>query len=54
MPELSYHYDGTREGAIKAVKGNIESIKAVFVQLDEGDLLAIVKDVYKEEGNANE
>ena len=49
MTELSYHFDGTKAGAHKAIRGNIEAMLAVFHgHVDEGDMLAIVKDVFRE------
>ena len=49
MDELKYTYDGTLAGAKKAVKGNLRAIKEVFKQLDEGDMIALIKEVYQQE-----
>ena len=48
--ELTYRYDGTKEGAAKAVRGNLEAMREVYPQLDENDVLAIVSEVYKQQG----
>ena len=51
MTELSYRFDGTRQSAHKAIRGNLEAMLAVFHgHVDEGDMLAIVKDVFREKG----
>ena len=48
-PELRYAFDGTKQSAHKAIRGNIEAMLAVFHgHVDEGDMLAIVKDVFRE------
>ena len=49
MTELSYHFDGTKAVAHKAIRGNLEAMLAVFHgHVDEGDMLAIVRDVFRE------
>jgi len=48
--ELTYRYAGTKEGAKKAVRGNLKAMREVFKQLDEHDVLAIVSEVYQQQG----
>ena len=48
--ELTYRYDGTKEGAAKSMRGNLKAMREVFKQLDESDVLAIVSEVYKQQG----
>lgn len=53
--ELRYNFDGSRLSAHKAIRGNIEAMLAVFHgHVDEGDMLAIVKDVFKEKEMGHE
>ena len=48
-PELRYAFDGTKQSAHNAIRGNIEAMLAVFHgHVDEGDMLTIVKDVFRE------
>jgi len=49
-PELTYRYAGTKEGAAKSVRGNLEAMREVYPQLDEADVLQIVREVYKQQG----
>ena len=48
--ELSYRYDGTKEGAARSMRGNLEAMREVYRQLDENDVLAIVNEVYQQQG----
>ena len=48
--ELTYRYAGTKEGAKKAVRGNLKAMREVFKQLDESDVVAIVSEVYQQQG----
>ena len=48
--ELTYRYDGTKEGAAKAVRGNLKAMREVYTQLNEADVLQIVREVYKQQG----
>ena len=52
--ELTYRYAGTKEGAAKAVRGNLKAMREVYTQLNESDVLAIVSEVYKQQGGGNE
>ena len=49
-PELTYRYAGTKEGAKKAVRGNLEAMREVYRQLGESDVVAIVREVYQQQG----
>ena len=49
-PELTYRYAGTKEGAKKAVRGNLEAMREVYRQLGESDVVAIVSEVYQQQG----
>ena len=48
--ELSYRYDGTKEGAAKSMRGNLKAMREVFKQLDESDMVQLVREVYKQQG----
>ena len=48
--ELKYSHDGTKESAARSMRGNLKAMREVFKQLDESDVLAIVSEVYKQQG----
>jgi len=48
--ELKYSHDGTKESAAKNVRRNLEAMREVYTQLDENDVLAIVSEVYQQQG----
>jgi len=48
--ELKYSHDGTKESEAKNVRRNLEAMREVYTQLDENDVLAIVSEVYQQQG----
>ena len=46
--ELKYSHDGTKESAAKSMRGNLKAMREVFKQLDESDVVAIVREVYQQ------
>ena len=52
--ELTYRYAGTKEGAAKAVRGNLEAMREVYRQLDESDVVQLVREVYKQQGGSHD
>ena len=46
--ELIYRYDGTKEGAKKAVRGNLKAMREVYNKLDESDVVQLVREVYQQ------